>query len=157
MEGMRHRDDHPNVDPRPADGASGEHFPADATSAGEVGAPTSYDETAHPTGAHSSAEAPAETADAHAHGGYQELDKIKHSLSARMWTGMIVGALVLIVLLVFVIQNPDSTDFQIFAWHFTMPLGVAILLAAIAGALITAVVGAVRMFQLRRAAKRAHR
>ncbi len=154
---MRHRDDHPNDDPRPVDGAPGEQFPADAASAGAAGAPAAPDEAAHPADAHTGAGAPTETAEAHGRGGYQELDRIKHSLSARMWTGIIVGALVLIVLLVFVIQNPDSTDFQIFAWHFTMPLGVAILLAAIAGALITAVVGAWRMFQLRRAAKRAHR
>lgn len=154
---MRHRDDHPNDDPRPVDGAPGEQFPADAASAGEAGAPAAHDEAAQPADAHTGAGAPTETAEAHGRGGYQELDRIKHSLSARMWTGIIVGALVLIVLLVFVIQNPDSTDFQIFAWHFTMPLGVAILLAAIAGALITAVVGAWRMFQLRRAAKRAHR
>lgn len=154
---MRHRDDHPDDDPRRFDDAPVDPFPADPPPAGTVGDPLTPGEAAHPAAAHTGADASAETTEAHSRGGYQELDKIKHSLSARMWTGMIVGALVLIVLLVFVIQNPDSTDFQIFAWHFTMPLGVAILLAAIAGALITAVVGAVRMFQLRRAAKRAHR
>lgn len=147
---MRHRDDHPDDEPRRFDDAHGDPAAADPA----TGEPHLGDHLAPPTTAQVGADAPEEP---HPRGGYQELDKIKHSLSARMWTGMIVGALVLIVLLVFVIQNPDSTDFQIFTWHFTMPLGVAILLAAIAGALITAVVGAVRMFQLRRAAKRAHR
>src|SRR5699024_9084592 len=116
-----------------------------------------HDEAAHPADAHTGAQAPTETAEAHGRGGYQELDRIKHSLSARMWTGIIVGALVLIVLLVLVIQDPDSTDFQIFAWHSTSRLGGGILLAAIAAGLLAGGAGAGRLFQRRRAAKRAHR
>ena len=65
-----------------------------------------------------------------------------------VWASLIVGALLLILLLVFVIQNNVSTQFEYFTWHFNLPLGVAMLLAAIAGALIMALAGSVRMIQM---------
>ncbi len=75
--------------------------------------------------------------------------------AAAMWAALIIGFLVLIVLLVFIAQNTATTPFQFLGWHWTLPLGVAILFAAVAGGLITVSVGAVRIFQLRRVAKRA--
>ncbi len=73
--------------------------------------------------------------------------------AAALWTALILGFLILIVLLVFIAQNTASTAFQFLGWHWSLPLGVAILFAAVAGGLITVAVGAVRIFQLRRAAK----
>ena len=73
--------------------------------------------------------------------------------AAALWTALILGFLILIVLLIFIAQNTTPTAFQFIGWHWTLPLGVAILFAAEAGGLITAAVGAVRIFQLRRAAK----
>ncbi len=73
--------------------------------------------------------------------------------AAAMWTALILGFLILIVLLIFIAQNTTTTAFQFLGWHWSLPLGVAILFAAVAGGLITVAVGAVRMFQLRRAAK----
>ena len=70
-----------------------------------------------------------------------------------MWTALILGFLILIVLLIFIAQNTTTTAFQFLGWHWSLPLGVAILFAAVAGGLITVAVGAVRMVQLRRAAK----
>jgi len=70
-----------------------------------------------------------------------------------MWTALILGFFILIVLLIFIAQNTTTTPFQVLGWHWSLPLGVAILFAAVAGGLITVAVGAVRMFQLRRAAK----
>lgn len=74
--------------------------------------------------------------------------------AAAMWTSLIVGFLVLIVLLIFIAQNTASTAFTFLGWHWSLPLGVAILFAAVAGGLITVAVGAVRIFQLRRTTKR---
>lgn len=74
--------------------------------------------------------------------------------AAAMWAALILGFLILIVLLVFIAQNTESTAFQFLGWHWSLPLGVAILFAAVAGGLITVAVGAVRIFQLRRVAKK---
>lgn len=67
---------------------------------------------------------------------------------------MIIGALLLILLLVFIMQNQHTVDLTLFAWEFTVPAGVGVLLAAIAGALIMALVGGVRMLELRRELKK---
>lgn len=73
--------------------------------------------------------------------------------AGALWTALILGFLILIVLLIFIAQNTVSTQFQFIGWHWSLPLGVAILFAAVAGGLVTVAVGAVRIFQLRRAAK----
>ncbi len=83
-----------------------------------------------------------------------EAEEVKFTRAAALWTSLIFGFLILIVLLIFITQNTDSTDFTFLTWHWNLPLGVAILLAAVGGGLITALVSAARMFQLRRAAKR---
>lgn len=74
--------------------------------------------------------------------------------AGALWTALIAGFLVLIVLLVFVTQNTGPVALTFLAWQWSLPLGVAILLAAVAGGLLTALAGTVRIFQLRRAAKK---
>lgn len=74
--------------------------------------------------------------------------------AGALWVSLILGFLILIVLLIFITQNTTSTPFTFLTWHWTLPLGVAILLAAVCGGLITALVSAARMFQLRRTAKK---
>ncbi|MGO1257477.1 MAG: LapA family protein [Brachybacterium sp.] len=68
--------------------------------------------------------------------------------TAGMWIGLILGAIILVLLLIFVIQNNVTAGFRYFGAEFDLPLGVAMLLAAIAGALVMALVGSVRMFQM---------
>ena len=68
--------------------------------------------------------------------------------TAGMWIGLILGAIILVMLLIFVIQNNVPAGFQYFGAEFDLPLGVAMLLAAIAGALVMALVGSVRMIQM---------
>ena len=62
--------------------------------------------------------------------------------------------MVLIILLVFITQNTESVEMTFIAWHWHLPLGVQILLAAVLGSLLTVLVGAARIVQLRRAAKK---
>ncbi|MGA9872046.1 MAG: lipopolysaccharide assembly protein LapA domain-containing protein [Rhodococcus sp. (in: high G+C Gram-positive bacteria)] len=81
-------------------------------------------------------------------------DGIAHTRAAATWTGLVVGALVLVLLLVFILQNLDGVPVNIFVWTFNLPLGVGMLLAAIAGALVMALAGGVRILQIRRAAKK---
>jgi uncharacterized integral membrane protein len=77
--------------------------------------------------------------------------------TASAWIGLVVGALILILLLVFVLQNNENTKLSILAWDFTLPLGVSMLFAAIAGALIMALAGGTRILQLRKAYKNLRR
>jgi uncharacterized integral membrane protein len=69
---------------------------------------------------------------------------------------LIAGFLILILLLIFIAQNTASTKFAFFGWRWSLPLGVAILLAAVVGGLLTVAVGTARIVQLRRAAKKIH-
>lgn len=73
------------------------------------------------------------------------------------WVGLVLGALVTILLLVFIVQNSDSAEVQYFGWTFMLPLGVLVLLAAIAGALIMALFAGVRILQLRMRAHKARK
>ena len=72
------------------------------------------------------------------------------------WGNSVVAAYSSIVLLIFIAQNTADTPFTFFNLHWNLPLGVAILLAAICGGLLTVAVGTARILQLRRTAKKIH-
>ncbi len=79
---------------------------------------------------------------------------VKFTRAAALWSSLIVGFLILILLLVFIMQNTDSTTIHLFGWQWNLPVGVAILFAAVCGGLLTVAAGTARIFQLRRAAKK---
>jgi len=72
-------------------------------------------------------------------------------------TALIAGALVLIVVLVFIIENAHAVTITFFGAHLQISLAVALLLAAIAGALIMAAAGTARITQLRMSMRRNRR
>ena len=79
---------------------------------------------------------------------------VKFTRAAALWSALITGFVILIVLLVFIMQNTDSTTIHFFGWAGSLPVGVAILLAAVCGGVLTFAVGTARIVQLRRAAKK---
>lgn len=79
---------------------------------------------------------------------------VKFTRAAALWSALIVGFLILIVLLIFIAQNTDSATYHFLGWNWSLPNGVAILLAAVLGGLVTTLAGAARIVQLRRAAKK---
>ncbi|MBV8182238.1 MAG: DUF1049 domain-containing protein [Mycobacterium sp.] len=79
---------------------------------------------------------------------------VKYTRAASLWSSLTAGFLILIVLLIFITQNTASAQFTFFNLRWTLPLGVAILLAAVGGGLITVLAGTARIYQLRRAAKK---
>ncbi len=81
-------------------------------------------------------------------------DAVHFTRAAALWTALIVGFLVLIVLLIFIAQNTDSGTFHFLGWSWSLPLGVALLAAAVLGGLVITLAGIVRIVQLRRAAKK---
>ena len=79
---------------------------------------------------------------------------IRFTRAGALWSSLIAGFLILILLLIFITQNTATTDFSFLGLHWSLPLGVAILLAAVVGGLITVAVGTARILQLRRTAKK---
>ncbi|WP_228002829.1 LapA family protein [Nocardia australiensis] len=70
------------------------------------------------------------------------------------WIGLIAAALIGVVLLIFILQNLENQQVEMLFWSFSLPVGILVLLSVIAGALVMALVGGVRIIQLRHAAKR---
>ena len=75
-------------------------------------------------------------------------------MSAGMWISLILGAVIVVLLLIFILQNNVPADFQYFGWQFQLPLGVAMLFAAIGGILVAGIIGSVRIFVLGRKLKK---
>lgn len=71
-------------------------------------------------------------------------------ITGGTWIALILGTLILILLLIFIVQNNVEASFAYFGWQFTLPLGVAMLFAAIAGVLVAGLLGSVRLFKLSR-------
>ncbi|WP_408930652.1 lipopolysaccharide assembly LapA domain-containing protein [Corynebacterium axilliensis] len=88
----------------------------------------------------------------------EESGKVKGSFAASTWIALIVGFLLLIVLIIFILQNQHEVPMNFLNWSVEFPAGVTYLICAIAGALIMALVGGWRMFELRRQVrKQGHR
>jgi uncharacterized integral membrane protein len=70
------------------------------------------------------------------------------------WWALGFSLLLLILILIFVLQNLSSTSTQFFNLTWTIPLGLDLLLAVVLGGVIAFLLGAARMLQLRRLARR---
>jgi uncharacterized integral membrane protein len=73
------------------------------------------------------------------------------------WTALLGGVVALLVILVFILQNLQSVDLHFLAWRGQLPLGIALLFAAILGTVIALAFGGGRIMQLRLVARRARR
>ena len=104
----------------------------------------------NPPIAHTEPVAGAPAQDPASPGKTKEHREVKKTLAGTTWVALIVGVLLLILLLVFILQNQESAELQLLGWTMTFPIGVGMLIAAIVGALIMALVGGVRIVQLRK-------
>jgi uncharacterized integral membrane protein len=66
-----------------------------------------------------------------------------------LWVAAVVFAIVLLLLLIFVLQNGQRAEVSFFGAHGHLPMGVALLLAAVFGILLVALPGTARIVQLR--------
>ena len=57
-------------------------------------------------------------------------------LTGRQKATLIVGALLVAVLVIFIVQNGESSRFEFLAWEWSPPLWLVIVISAVAGALI---------------------
>jgi uncharacterized integral membrane protein len=70
------------------------------------------------------------------------------------WVASALFALILLLLLIFILENGQRADIGFFGAHGHLPLGIALLLAAILGVLLVAIPGTGRIIQLRMLARR---
>jgi putative membrane protein len=73
----------------------------------------------------------------------------RRSRTGTLWVGLIVGAVVLVLLLIFIMQNGQAVEVEFLGLAGSLSLAVAILLGVVAGALLVVIPGTVRIMQLR--------
>jgi uncharacterized integral membrane protein len=83
--------------------------------------------------------------------------RIKRTRIGGLWVSVAFFAVVLLLLLIFILENGKTVDVAYFGAHGHLPLGVALLLAAVCGVLLVILAGAARISQLRATARRHRR
>jgi uncharacterized integral membrane protein len=83
--------------------------------------------------------------------------KIKRTRTSGLWVAVAFFAVVLLLLLIFILQNGAQVSVNYLGAHGHLPLGVALLLAAVCGVLLVVLAGAARISQLRAVARRHRR
>jgi lipopolysaccharide assembly protein A len=82
---------------------------------------------------------------------------IEPTRTSMVWTMVGIGVVLLVSILVFILQNGQRVRVRFLMVNGTLPLGVALLFAALLGALLVLVAGAARVLQLRVVARRHRR
>lgn len=75
--------------------------------------------------------------------------KLGGTRAAIIWTFTVAALVVLILLVIFMIQNQGQVTVYFLGFQGQMSLGISMLIAAVAGAIVVAISGAVRIIQLR--------
>jgi uncharacterized integral membrane protein len=81
-------------------------------------------------------------------------DAMPHTRTGAAWFGICAAALLTVVLIIFMLQNTRSVQVSFFGMDGTLPLALALLIAAVGAAILTMAVGAARITQLRRLNRR---
>lgn len=80
--------------------------------------------------------------------------RVPPTRTATAWLGVCTAAVVLVVLIVFMLQNTRSVSVTFLWMHGSVPLALALLVAGVGTAILAMAVGAARIGQLRRLARR---
>jgi lipopolysaccharide assembly protein A len=83
--------------------------------------------------------------------------KIRPTRLSGLWFAVVFFAVILLFLLIFILQNGRAVDVSYLGAHGHLPLGVAMLLSAVCGVLLTILAGAARISQLHAVARRHRR
>ena len=83
--------------------------------------------------------------------------RIKRTRTSGIWVAVAFFAVILLLLLIFILQNGAQVSVSYLGMHGHLPLGVALLLAAVCGVLLVVLAGAARISQLRATARRHRR
>ena len=77
--------------------------------------------------------------------------------AAAAWFATAVALVLLVLLIILILQNQDVVELHYLGFTGSLPLGTALFIAAVAGAAVVAIVGVVRLTQLRVTARRVRR
>jgi len=83
--------------------------------------------------------------------------RIRRTRIGGLWVSVGFFAVVLLLLLIFILQNGKTVDVSYLGAHGHFPLGVALLLSAVSGVFLVVLAGAARISQLRAVARRHRR
>lgn len=70
------------------------------------------------------------------------------------WLGICAAVIILVVLIVFMLQNTATVEVAFLGLDGSLPLAIALLIALVSGILLTLIIGTVRIGQLRRLARK---
>lgn len=135
----------PALEPRDDSVATGARR---ADLADDGASPAATSTTNEPTSTSGQSEAPASSADD------SQEDLLARTRAGQTWVAIIVFAIILILLLIFILENTKKVEISYFGATGHLPLAVAMLLSAVAGVLLTAIAGTLRILQLRRRVRR---
>jgi uncharacterized integral membrane protein len=82
---------------------------------------------------------------------------VEPTRTSMVWTMVGIGVVLLVAILVFILQNGQRVRVRFLVVNGTLPLGAALLFAALLGALLVLVAGAARVLQLRVVSRRHRR
>ena len=74
--------------------------------------------------------------------------------AGAVWAAVAAALFLLVLLIVFILQNTVHVQLHYFGLAGSLPLGMALLIASVGGGIVVAVAGGARMTQLRRSARR---
>jgi uncharacterized integral membrane protein len=82
---------------------------------------------------------------------------VRRTRIGGIWMTSVMFAVVLVLLLIFILDNGQRVKISYFGAHGHLPLGVALLFAAVLGILLVVIPGTGRIIQLRIVARRHRR
>lgn len=81
-------------------------------------------------------------------------DPLRGSRTSGAWLSVAALGIVLLLLIIFMLQNTQSVEVSFLGWDGHAPLAVSLLIATVAGLFLALVAGSLRIIQLRRRIRR---
>ncbi|BCW82831.1 hypothetical protein NicSoilE8_05040 [Arthrobacter sp. NicSoilE8] len=78
----------------------------------------------------------------------------KPTRSGVVWVAVVTALVLLVLLIIFILQNQEPARVMFLGLEGTLSLGMALFIASVAGGILVAVAGAARIIQLRSNARK---
>lgn len=77
--------------------------------------------------------------------------------TATMWVSILLALIIAVAFVTFVLQNTRSTVVSFLGWHGSLPVSLAVLIAAFVGVLLAAITATIRLTRRRHRARAARK